>query len=258
MRLFQTFLSCIALHLCVFKIALGAQGDFCALNRDCNDKFEFCQKDMDAQNGTCTFQDCDSLNIALQTRLGMPLGDLICSDYTGDFPGLVFLCGDLDFLTNLDQPYNVDLSIAGESQGSTEKILVGDEVLLRKWERECTSSTPTGDVFTCFDNKGADYTAFRQEALALGLDQTQECLASDKDPSYRSPVIHRGFDFLFGGGADIQVDFKGDTVFDERAVDSAVYAYVVPEGSAGGTNSAGHRLYLSSPLLFVGALTFLF
>jgi hypothetical protein len=145
--------------------------------------------------------------------LNEPFGDLTCRDCSGDLPGLVFICGYLDYSTNLDTPKNVDFNVGSLSQGSTEKILVEDKFLLRKWERECTSTTPSGDVLTCFDNVGAEYITFLTDALGLNLDQTQDCLALNKEPSYRSPVIHKGFDFLIGGGVDIQVGFQGGAIF---------------------------------------------
>jgi hypothetical protein len=127
--------------------------------------------------------------------------------------------------------------------------------LLRKWERECTSSTPSGNVLTCFDNMGAEYTTFLMDSPRVNLDQTQDFLIQNKDPSYRIPLIHKGFDFLIGGGVDGQFGFQGDPLFTEQGADRAVNAYVVPGESAGEDNSAGHRLYLSLPLLVAGALS---
>lgn len=159
-------------------------------------------------------------------------GDLECTDYTGDFPGVVYTCS---------------ATTALENGVVTLKVEPEEESMLRPFQRECRSSAPNNLTFYCLDNVGANFNTYQVETAGTLL----TCDNND-DEVYAYPQ----YNLLQGINAESPTSANFDAFF----ADNAFFVEFLEEDSSptslGGADTSTAATFTFSRWLL--AATFLF
>jgi hypothetical protein len=97
---------------------------------------------------------CEGILYRLQ-RLNEGFGELTCSDYGGDFPGVVYACSADPVLINNEISLNIQPA---------------EQSIQRKFQRECKAPAPNGLTFYCLDNFGNNFDVFLEASEKSVLD----------------------------------------------------------------------------------------